>query len=118
MKKSLLRRIRGDAQVTSTDICGARSQTPAGDRTAADPLNRVNCGGVTQRPCGVRPLKHTEALLLAGNSRSDPGAHSELGYLALARGTPASELVPNEKFALSREPVLDTIAWWVITQSS
>ena len=43
------------------------------------------------------------------------GASPGLGYLALAWGTPPSEQVPKEKFALSREPVLDAIAWWAIT---
>ncbi len=39
----------------------------------------------------------------------------ELGCLALDWGTPPSEQVTKEKFALSREPVLDTIASWAIT---
>ncbi len=43
------------------------------------------------------------------------GGAPELGCLALARGTPPSEQACKEKFALSREPVLDAIPWWAIT---
>ena len=39
----------------------------------------------------------------------------ELGCLALAWERPSSKQIPKEKFALSREPVLDAIAWWAIT---
>ncbi len=43
------------------------------------------------------------------------GGALELGFLAFARGTPPSEQARKEKFALSREPVLDAIPWWAIT---
>ncbi len=45
----------------------------------------------------------------------NPFGDRELGCLALAWERPPSKQVSKEKFALSREPVLDAIAWWAIT---
>ncbi len=45
----------------------------------------------------------------------NPFGDRELGCLALAWERPPSQQVSKEKFALSREPVPDAIAWWAIT---
>ena len=60
---------------------------------------------------GIDALNDEQGFGIRTGDVAESARDCALGCLALAWERPPSKQVPKEKFTLSREPVLDAIAW-------